>query len=550
MTYVLSRLKNFLDWAENLQITFKDWILAFLGILFVRIFLENFSSVPFTGNWTSDASTIVHYYLYYLAAAISIMLILGFFIDREKIERIVLFALAGNIFAPLFDLFISGGGGRYQHYIFADGADLLKYFFAFFAPVAIPGITPGMRIGMLAGGLIILLYVIYHTNSVAKGVLAAALTYAVSFFWGALPSFWKLIYGIFSPAARYMTVGQFFIASEASSVIPRNFLHPMLQLQSLRGLEVFFNVAMSQIYYILLFVLVAAYMFLRHREKFLGILQNSRQFRAAHYYLIIVIGIFVGLKSFHSAISWNWLDVTSLIVILLGAFCGRMYAGGVNDIEDLEIDRISNPDRPLPSGRITERDIRDANMFFFIWALLGGFLAGEYVLFAGIAGFFISHIYSVPPLRLRNYPIISTFLIALASFAAFASGFYFASPDKTTHALPASYIFLIIAGLTLGENAKDIKDIEGDRAAGAYTIPIIFGEKIGKRIVGIMLAAAFLLVPLILHWETVLLPSIVAAALSYLSVNRRPYKERDVLLVCSLYAAAALLLFIMYGIPG
>jgi 4-hydroxybenzoate polyprenyltransferase len=550
MTKVIASLKNLLDRIENMEITFGGWVAAFLGVLFVRIFLENFSNVPFTGNWTSDASTIVHYYLYYLAAALSIILFLSFFVNHRKLERVILFALAGNTLAPIFDLLFSGGKGRYEHYIFADGAGLARNFFAFFTPAAIPGMTPGMRIGILIGGFIMLLYVIYHTNSVLKGVFAAIAIYAISFFWGALPSFWKLIYGFFSPASRGLEVSQFFLESEAASVIPRNFLHPAIQFSYLRGIEVFFNVAMSQIYYILISIIIVAYMFLRYREKFLGIMRNSRQFRAAHYYFIIAAGIFVALKSFPSNISWNWLDITTLTILFLSVFCGRMYVGGVNDIHDVKIDKISNSNRPLPSGLISESDIKNANLFFFIWGFLGGFLAGDYVLFAGIATFFIAHIYSVPPLRLRNYPIIATFLIALASLAAFAAGFYFASPDKTTRALPTAYIALIVLGLTLGENVKDIKDVEGDSAAGAYTIPTIFGEKIGKRIVGVMLAAAFLLVPLLLHWEVMFLPSLAAAALSYLLINRKPYRECDVLLVCSIYAAAALFLFITYGVPA
>ena len=108
-----------------------------------------------------------------------------------------------------------------------------------------------------------------------------------------------------------------------------------------------------------------------------------------------------------------------------------------------------------------------------------------------------------------------------------------------TNVIPVSYIALILAGLTLGENVKDIKDIEGDRRAGGYTIPVIFGEKNGKRIVGGMAVAAFLLVPLVLKLEAMLIPSILAGAGVYLLVNRRRYSELPIFLVASLYAAYA-----------
>ncbi len=535
--------KNLVEKISNTKITFAQWIGAFFGVMFVRIFLENFSSIPATGNWTSDASTIVHYYLYYVAVTVSLLLFLGLFIDRAKLERVSLFALAGNVVAPLLDLSISGGKGFLMHYIFADGRGLLRSFFLFFTPAAISGITPGMKIEFFLGLCAFFLYVLYSTRNAAKAVCAAIGSYAILFFWGSLPSLWKLFHDLFSSGGGALSMSQFFTVSETASVVSRNFLHPTVQLSYLRSVEIFFNVAISEIYYILIFFLVATYFFVRHGNAFSAILKNSRQFRAAHYYVMIGIGILLGLKAGPAWISWNWLDVVSLIVLFVSFGCARAYAGGVNDIEDLETDKISNSRRPLPLGLLTAHDIKDTNLFFLIWALLGGFLVGQYAFFAIVAALFISHIYSVPPLRLKNYPMIATFLIAVASFAAFAAGFYFASPDKTTRALPIAYMLLIIVGLTLGENVKDVKDIEGDKKSGAYTLPVIFGEATGKRIVGVLAVFSFLSVPLILGSVKLLPLSLVAGAAVYPLVDRKDYSELPVLLTLFLYTLIAVPIF-------
>ncbi len=532
--------KSLLDRIENANLTFRDWVMGFLGVLFVRIFLESFSNVPVTGNLTSDASTIVHYYLYYLAATVSLLLFLGLFIDRAKLERVALFALVGNIVAPVIDLLLSGEKVALMHYIFADGAGLLKNFLLFFTPSPISGITLGMKVEIYLGLCGLFLYVIYSTRSAAKALFSAFGAYVIMFFWGSLPSLWKLFYDLFSPASRALSLGQFFITSEATSVISRNFLHPTVQLSYIRGAEVFFNVAISELYYVLIFFLVATYFFVRNPEKFSAILKSSRQYRAAHYYVMIGIGLLVGSKVAPAWILWTWPDVASLIVLFLAYFCARAYAGGVNDIEDLEIDRISNPKRPLPSGLLAVSDIKNANLFFLSWALLGGFLVGQYALFTIIAALFMSYIYSVPPLRLKIYPFIATLLIALASFAAFVAGFYFMSPDKTAKALPIAYILLIILGLTLAENVKDVKDVEGDKKCGVYTLPVIFGEKIGKRIIGALVAASFLLVPLILNSAYLFIPSLVAGAGAYFLIDRKKYSEGPFFALCSLYAAVAI----------
>lgn len=424
-----------------------------------------------------------------------------------------------------------------MHYIFSEEwAELARNFVMLFSAT---GITTGMKIEFVLGACVLLWYVLYATKSIAKAVLAVLGSYAVMFFWGSLPSVWKIVHDLFSPESGALSISQFFLTSEATSVVAQNFLHPMTQVPYFRGAEVFFNVAVSHLYYVLIFILVAVYFFVRRRETFFAVLKNSRQFRAAHYYLMIGLGLVAGLKLVSSPIAWNWLDIASLTVLLLAYFCARAYAGGVDDIHDLAIDKISNPERPLPAGLLAEGDIRNVNLFFLGFALLGGFLAGQYALFTIVAALFMSHIYSVPPVRLKNYPFIATFLIAASSLAAFAAGFYFAIPDKATTVMPVAYILLIIFGLTLGENVKDIKDIEGDRKEGVYTLPVIFGEKNGKRIVGALAAAAFLLVPLLLRLEAMLVPSILAGAGIYFLVNRKHYSERPIFLVASAYASFA-----------
>ncbi len=540
----MAAFKHLLERLEHIEFTFADWCLGFLGIIFLRIFLENFSSIPATGNWTSDASTIIHYYLYYLAGTISLLLFLGLFVDRARLEKLSLFALVGNIAVPLLDLAISRGKGFLEHYIFLNASDLAREFFLFFTPFSMAGITPGLRIGAFLSLCILFVYVLYKTKNVFKAAAAAIGGYSIGFFWGALPSFWKLFYDFWAAGSRDLGVSQFFFVSEHISVIARNFLNPAILAPPTYGAGIFFNVAISQIYYVLIFFFIALYAYVRYRNVFKLITKRSF-IRLVHGYLFISLGLLIGMRVGPAWISWNWVDLNSLIVLLIACFCARMYADGVNDIADLETDKISNPRRPLPSGLITEREVKNANIFFLAWTLLGGFLVGQYAFFAGMAGLLVSHMYSVRPLRLKRYPLIAPFLIAVASLAAFAVGFYFASPDKSTHALPAAYIFLILIGVTLGENVKDIKDIEGDKRDGVYTIPVLFGEKNGKKIIGMLAAIAFLLVPTILQLSALMLPSVIAAGAIYMLVNRRRYAEQPIFILLSLYAIVAVGIFFL-----
>src|SRR5258708_34002686 len=97
MKRVSTAIQNLLDLIESMHITPAGWLLSFAGVIFVRIFLEIFSNVPFTGNCASDASTVIHYYLYYLADALSLLLLFASFIAGEKIRLLVILGLAGHV---------------------------------------------------------------------------------------------------------------------------------------------------------------------------------------------------------------------------------------------------------------------------------------------------------------------------------------------------------------------------------------------------------------------------------------------------------------------
>jgi len=95
-------------------------------------------------------------------------------------------------------------------------------------------------------------------------------------------------------------------------------------------------------------------------------------------------------------------------MILAGPFLTG-YTQTINDWYDREIDAINEPNRPIPSGAISEGEV-----IAQIWVLLLGGLALSYGLdvWAGhefpvnlalaIFGSFISYIYSAPPLKLKQ----------------------------------------------------------------------------------------------------------------------------------------------------
>ncbi|KAK9833693.1 hypothetical protein WJX74_002959 [Apatococcus lobatus] len=185
---------------------------------------------------------------------------------------------------------------------------------------------------------------------------------------------------------------------------------------------------------------------------------------------------------------WNVTDVAkSLTCMGLSGPLLTGYTQTLNDYEDREIDAINEPNRPIPSGAITEDEVKVQ-----IAALLGGGLALAYALdrWAGhdnpvileltIFGSFISYIYSAPPLKLKqtgwagSYALGSSY-IALPWWAGQA---LFGHLTLDVMVLTVLYS---IAGLGIAI-VNDFKSIEGDRELGLQSLPVAFGVDVAKWI--------------------------------------------------------------------
>ncbi|PSC76066.1 chlorophyll synthetase [Micractinium conductrix] len=163
------------------------------------------------------------------------------------------------------------------------------------------------------------------------------------------------------------------------------------------------------------------------------------------------------------------------------------YTQTINDWYDRDIDAINEPYRPIPSGAISEGEVKAQ-----IWALLLGGIGVAYALdtWAGhdfpimtalaAGGSFISYIYSAPPLKLKqsgwagNYALGSSY-IALPWWAGQA---LFGTLTLDVCVLTILYS---IAGLGIAI-VNDFKSIEGDRAMGLQSLPVAFGVDTAKWI--------------------------------------------------------------------
>lgn len=194
---------------------------------------------------------------------------------------------------------------------------------------------------------------------------------------------------------------------------------------------------------------------------------------------------------------WSW---GILLPGLTGAVMAAVFNAGsnaLNQIYDLEIDRINKPKRPLTSGRLT---IRQAWMFtvvaYALTLLLAWLVApgGRHecfwiVLVAVVA----TIIYSVPPLRTKQRGMWANITIAIPRGVLLKVAGW--SAVKTVVGVEPWFIGGIFGLFLLGASTtKDFADMDGDAKGGCRTLPIIHGVTKAAWLISPSFIVPFLLI--------------------------------------------------------
>ncbi|ABX08355.1 chlorophyll synthase ChlG [Prochlorococcus marinus] len=180
---------------------------------------------------------------------------------------------------------------------------------------------------------------------------------------------------------------------------------------------------------------------------------------------------------------WSLSNVIASIACMV--MSGPLLAGytqTINDYYDRDIDAINEPNRPIPSGAISLLQVK-----LQIWVLLGLGLLFAYgldlwaghstpsVLLLALGGSFVSYIYSAPPLKLKQNGWIGNYALGASYIALpwWAGQALFGHLTWTTAILTLAYS---LAGLGIAV-INDFKSVEGDKALGLQSLPVVFGIK-------------------------------------------------------------------------
>ena len=172
-------------------------------------------------------------------------------------------------------------------------------------------------------------------------------------------------------------------------------------------------------------------------------------------------------------------------------------SNSLNQIYDLEIDRINKPGRPLPSGRMSIRSAWGLTVCAYAAALLLAWFvapAGRRECFwiVLVAAVF-TVAYSVPPLRTKRLGLWANVTIAVPRGVLLKVAGW--SSVKTIAGAEPWLIGLIFGLFLLGASTtKDFSDMEGDARGDCRTLPIRYGVRAAAWMISPAFIVPFLLI--------------------------------------------------------
>ncbi|ADG13918.1 UbiA prenyltransferase [Methanocaldococcus infernus ME] len=178
--------------------------------------------------------------------------------------------------------------------------------------------------------------------------------------------------------------------------------------------------------------------------------------------------------------------IALLIFLVIFFICG--FGNIINDIYDIEIDKINKPHRPLPSGKVSLKEAKILAISF----LAVGLLLSIFINFLAFLIAFINSLLLFLYARFfKRFKPIGNVIVSYLTGSTFLFG---AVAGKNFY--PSFILFLCSFLATWGrEIIKDYEDIEGDKKENVVSLPILINKK-ALYIATFLILLAIILSPL------------------------------------------------------
>jgi geranylgeranylglycerol-phosphate geranylgeranyltransferase len=223
----------------------------------------------------------------------------------------------------------------------------------------------------------------------------------------------------------------------------------------------------------------------------------TRPFTLLPPLLGIVSGAVCAFGSVHNPDPGHRLTWGIAGAIALGSLCASFLNAAsnvLNQITDLEVDRVNKPDRPLVTGEAGLRETWVLTWVLYVLAVVPvwfvvvpprhGFaarllapLTAHQTFFLFLGGLVFTLVYSLPSWgRTKRHGMWANITIAIPRGCLLkVAGWTMVAPAFSLEPWVIGFLFFLF--LVGAASTKDFSDVPGDRAGGCKTLPILHGNR-------------------------------------------------------------------------
>lgn len=446
---------------------------------------------------------------------------------RENILNISKLALFGwfvSLTPPVVDLFVSKGkGGLIISYLFDPPEKLFNTFITFFGPELNSGMTYGVRAQVALAIILVSMYVFVKTKHWLKTIGAGLSVYIGIYTFAILPT----ILTIFE---------KFTLQIERADIIDFAFLPQKVFGISLINPATLFDFKLALTLTLIISAQLIIWLYAYDKKKLVALLKNVRYSRFLLNITALGVGMFIGTRIFNTQFNPSFFEWIVILNALLTTFLIWLFSVGINDLADQKIDKLTNTNRPLITKELSTIEVKSLSIIFVLFANGIAFTLGLRFFTLSIILTALTYIYSAQPFRLKRFPFISSFVIALSVLIATFFGFILFSQDQSLVYFPREIMLTTLLLFTLVTNVKDIKDHKGDEKDDVLTLPVILGMKRGKLILAILNFLSFIIFAALLSPKPALLfIAFCFGVLAYLLTYNEKVKESYLFILYSVF---------------
>lgn len=202
--------------------------------------------------------------------------------------------------------------------------------------------------------------------------------------------------------------------------------------------------------------------------KIFSIIKIIRPLNFLIAFLSTVVGAIICISGDYSINNILFAAISASLIISSGNM--------INDIFDIESDKINHPERPLPKGTLSKNHVILLLIIFNLIALILAFQINFIAFAIAFTAVVLLFLYSY---KIKRIPFLGNIIVALLTGMVFI--YAGVSVNNYLYAvIPAVFAFLINL---IRELVKDMEDIEGDKSANVFTLPQRIGFNNIKKII-------------------------------------------------------------------